>query len=219
MASWCTAVALDYTAMFYQFRREPRAVHEQAAVAIALCTEQRFAYYLAWGTTMQGWVQVAQGQDEEGLAQMRHGLAALRATGASLRLPYYLALLAEACGRTGQAAEGLTLLAEALAQVHNTGEAWMEAELHRLKGELLLSLSTDHQAEAEGCLRQALAVASRQQAKMLELRVATRLGRLWQQQSKRAEARELLASIYGWFTEGFDTANLQEARALLVALT
>jgi TOMM system kinase/cyclase fusion protein len=213
------AVALDYAAMFYQFRREPRAVHEQAEAAIALCTEQGFAYYLAWGTTMRGWAQVAQGQDTEGLAQMRHGLAALRATGATLRLPYYLALLAEACGRTGQAAEGLTLLAEALAQAHKAEESWTEAELHRLKGELLLSLSADNYAEAEGCFHQALAVASRQQAKTLELRVATSLGRLWQQQGKRAEARELLASIYGWFTEGFDTADLQEAKALLEVLT
>src|SRR4029453_5074001 len=118
------AIALAYAAILHQFRREPRAVHEQAEAAIALCTEQGVADYLAWGTTMQGWAQVAQGQDEEGLAQMRHGLAALRATGASLRLPYYLALLAEACGRTGQAEEGLTLLAEALALVHKTGEAW-----------------------------------------------------------------------------------------------
>jgi predicted ATPase len=175
------AVALAYAAMFHQFRREPHAVHEQATAAIALCTEQRFAYYLAWGTTMQGWAQVAQGQDEEGLAQIRHGLAALRATGAALRLPYYLALLAEACGRTGQAAEGLTLLAEALAQAHKTGESWTEAELHRLKGDLLLSLSADNHAEAEGCLHQALAVARHQQAKSLELRAATSLSRLWQQ--------------------------------------
>jgi predicted ATPase len=211
------ALALDYVAMFHQFRREPQAVYEQAEAAIALCTEQRFAYYLAWGTTMLGWAQVAQGQDKEGLAQMRHGLAALRATGASLRLPYYLALLAEACGQTGEVAEGLALLAEALAHAHHTGEAWMEAELHRLKGELLLALSIDHQAEAEGCLRQSLAVASRQQAKSLELRAALSLARLWQQQGKRAAAYALLAPIYGWFTEGFDTADLQEAKALLEA--
>jgi predicted ATPase len=212
------ALALDYTAMLHQFRREPRTVHEQATVAIVLCTEQRFAYYLAWGTTMQGWALVAQGQDEEGLAQMRHGLAALRATGAALRLPYYLALLAEACGRTGQAVEGLALLAEALAQAHNSRESWMEAELHRLKGELLLSLSADHQAEAEGCLHQALTVARRQQAKALELRAATSLSRLWQQQGKQTEAHQLLAQIYGWFTEGFDTPDLQDAKALLEAL-
>jgi predicted ATPase len=107
------AAVLDYGAMFHQFRQEPHAVHAQAEAAIALCTEQGFAYYLAWGTTMLGWAQVMQGQDTEGLAQMRKGLAALRATGAALRLPYYLALLAEACGQTGQATEGLTLLAEA----------------------------------------------------------------------------------------------------------
>jgi predicted ATPase len=212
------AVALDYTAMFHQFRREPRAVYEQAEAAIALCTEQRFAYYLALGTTMQGWAQVAEAQAVEGLAQMRHGLAALRATGASLRLPYYLALLAEACGRTGQAAEGLTLLAEALAQAHKAEEAWTEPELYRLKGELLLLLSADNHAEAEGCFHQALAVARRQQAKALELRAATSLGRLWQQQDKRAEAHQLLAEIYGWFTEGFDTPDLQDAKALLEEL-
>jgi predicted ATPase len=212
------ALALDYAAMLHQFRREPHIVQEQAEAAIALCTEQRFAYYLAWGTTMLGWAQVAQGRDEEGLAQMRHGLAALRATGASLRLPYYLALLAEACGRTGQAMEGLALLAEALAQAHKAEEFWMEAELHRLKGELLLLLSGDHYAEAEACLHQALAIARRQQAKALELRTATSLSRLWQQQGKQTEAHQLLAEIYGWFTEGFDTPDLQDAKALLEAL-
>jgi predicted ATPase len=168
---------------------------------------------------MQGWAQVAQGQKEDGLAQMRNGLAALRATGAALRLPYYLALLAEACGQTGNVAEGLTLLAEALAQAHNTRESWMEAELHRLKGELLLSLSADNYTEAEGYLHQALTVARRQQAKALELRAAMSLSRLWQQQGKQTEAYQLLAEIYGWFTEGFDTPDLQDAKVLLDALT
>jgi predicted ATPase len=113
------AVALDYAAMLHQFRREPHAVHERAEAAIALCTEQGFAYYLAWGTTMQGWALVAQGQGEADMAQLRRGLAALRTTGAALRLPYYLALLAEACGQTDRAAEGLALLAEALAHAHH----------------------------------------------------------------------------------------------------
>jgi TOMM system kinase/cyclase fusion protein len=210
------AVALAYAAMLHQFRREPKAVHEQAGAAVALCTEQRFAYYLAWGTTMQGWARVVQGQGELGIAQTRQGLAALRATGAALRLPYYFALLAEACGQTGQAVEGLALLAEALA--HKTGETWMEAELYRLKGELLLSLGADNHTEAAGCFHQALSTARRQQAKSLELRVATSLARLWQQQGRRQEAHQLLAPIYGWFTEGFDTADLQEAKALLEAL-
>jgi TOMM system kinase/cyclase fusion protein len=212
------AAALDYAAMFHQFRQEPRAVHEQAEAAIALCTEQRFAYYLAWGRTMQGWAQVVQGQGEAGLAQMRHGLAALRATGAALRLPYYLALLAEACGHMGQAVEGLALLAEALAQADKAGESWMEAELHRLKGELLLALSAEKHAEAETCFHQALAVARRQQAKSWELRAAMGLSRLWERQGKRAEARQLLAEVYDGFTEGFDTADLQEAKALLAEL-
>jgi predicted ATPase len=212
------AVALNYAAMLHQFRREPYAVYERTEAAVALCAEQGFAYYLAWGTTMQGWARAAPGQDEEGIAQIRRGLAALRATGAALRLPYYLALLAEVCGQTGLAAEGLTLLAEALAQAHKTGESWTEAELHRLKGELLLALSADNHAEAEGCFHQALAVARQQQAKSLELRTAMSLARLWQQQGKRTEAWELLAPLYSWFTEGFDTADLQEARALLEAL-
>jgi predicted ATPase len=217
MSRKAVALALDYAAIFHQFRREPHVVYEQAEAAIALCTEQRFAYYLAWGTTMQGWAQVAQGPDEEGLVQMRHGLPALRATGAAVRLPYYLALLAEACGRTGQASEGLTLLAEALAQAHKTGESWTAAELHRLKGELLLSVSADNHTEAEGWFHQALAIARRQQAKVLELRAAMSLSRLWHSQGKRAAAHALLAPVYGWFTEGFDTADLQEAKALLEA--
>ena len=118
-----------------------------------------------------------------------------------------------------RATEGLTLLAEALAQAHKAEEAWTEPELHRLKGELLLSLSADNHAEAEGCLYQALAVARHQQAKSLELRAATSLSRLWQQQGKRAEAHQLLAEIYGWFTEGFDTPDLQVAKTLLEELT
>ena len=115
----------------------------------------------------------------------------------------------------GQPEEGLRLLAEALTVARHTGERWWEAELYRLKGELLLALSQDHQAEAETCFRQALELARYQQAKSLELRAALSLGRLWQHQGKRAEAYQLLAAIYGWFTEGFDTADLQEAKALL----
>jgi predicted ATPase len=111
------------------------------------------------------------------------------------------------------------VLAEALTLVDTTEERWWEAELHRLEGELLLALSTDHAAQAETCFHQALDIARRQQAKSLELRAAMSLSRLWQQQGKRAEARQLLAETYGWFTEGFDTADLQEAKALLAELS
>jgi predicted ATPase len=149
---------------------------------------------------------------------MRQGVAAWRATGAELVRPYFLALLAEAYGKGGQAEEGLAVLAEALEVVHHTGERWWEAELYRLKGELLLAVFAENHVEAEACFQQALAITRRQQAKSLELRAAISLSHLWQQWGKRAEAYDLLAPIYGWFTEGFDTADLREAKALLDAL-
>jgi predicted ATPase len=131
---------------------------------------------------------------------------------------YYLALLAEAYGQVGQAEEGLHLIVEALTVVDKNGERWWEAELHRLKGELLLQTVSD-EPQVEACFLQALDVSRRQQAKSLELRAAMSLSRLWQRQGKRDEARELLAPVYGWFTEGFDTADLQEAKALLAELS
>src|SRR5262249_43093830 len=136
-------------------------------------------------------------------------------TGAALQRPYFLALLAEVHGTMGQPEAGLTVLTKALALVDQTGEHFYEAELYRLKGALLVQQHADHQAEAEHCFLHALAIARNQQAKSLELRVATSLARLWQQQGKRQEAHDLLAPIYGWFTEGFDTADLQDAKALL----
>ena len=212
------ALAHDYAAMLFQFRGEGPMAQKSAETAMALCTERGFAYYLAWGTIVQGWALVAQGQREDGMAQMRHGLAAIRATGAALRQPYYLALLAAACGTVGQVDDGLTMLAEARAEMHNTGECWTEAELYRLKGELLRQQSVVDIPQAESCFQQALDVARHQQAKSLELRAAMSLSRLWQHQGKRAEARDLLAPIYRWFTEGFDSADLQETKALLKEL-
>ena len=149
---------------------------------------------------------------------MQQGLAAYRAMGAEVLRPYFLVLLAEAYGKAGQIEAGLTLLAEALAEVATTGEHLYEPELYRLKGELTLALSAEHHADAETCFRQALDMAHRQEAKSLELRAAMSLARLWQHQSKRAEAHQLLAEVYGWFSEGFDTADLQEAKALLEEL-
>jgi predicted ATPase len=141
-----------------------------------------------------------------------------RATGAEVGCTYYLALLAEAYGHSGQAERGLRVLAEALAAVHQTGERFYEAELYRLQGELLLARSTCQTTEAEICFHQALDIAHRQEAKSLDLRAAMSLSRLWQRQDKRAAAHQLLVRIYGWFTEGFDTADLQEAKALLAEL-
>ena len=143
---------------------------------------------------------------------------AYRATGGEAARPYWLALRAMACQKAGQPEEGLTLLAEALATAHTTGEGWWEAELDRLRGELLSQQAVGQPGEAATWLQQALAVAHRQEATALELRAAMSLARLWQQQGQHAEAYHLLAPIYGWFTEGFDTADLQEAKALLEAL-
>jgi predicted ATPase len=126
--------------------------------------------------------------------------------------------LADAYRKSGQPTEGLTALVEALTLAEKTAERYNEAELYRLKGELLLARSADDQVEAEACFHQALAIARRQQAKSWELRAAMSLCRLWQQRSKRDEAHELLAPTYDWFTEGFDTADLQEAKALLQEL-
>jgi predicted ATPase len=149
---------------------------------------------------------------------MHQGIATIQTTGQRLSRSAYLARLAEACGNSGQVEAGLRLLAEALVHVDHTGERYYEAEVYRLKGELLLRQAVPDSLQAEACFQQALTIACRQQAKSWELRAATGLGRLWQQQDKRTEAYDLLAPVYGWFTEGFDTADLQDARALLEEL-
>jgi adenylate cyclase len=215
------AVALDQSAWFHQFCREWQAVQERAEATITLSTDQGFAQWLAPGTIRRGWALAEQGQREEGMAQMRQGLAALQAINSQRARTYYLALLAEAYGRGNEVEEGLRVLAEALRVVDKTAERYWEAELYRLRGELLLNAECgvrNAALTAEECFQQALDVARRQQARSLELRAAMSLARLWQRQGRRDEARQLLAEVYGWFTEGFATADLQEAKALLDAL-
>jgi predicted ATPase/class 3 adenylate cyclase len=209
------AYALGCTAAVHQLRREGQAAQERAEAAMVLSCEQGFALWLALGTFLRGWALAAQGQPAAGLAQLRQGLAAYQAMGTEVAQSYLLALLAEAYVKGGEAEEGLCILAEALAAVHRHGERFYEAELHRLKGQLLRLQVVSDEPEAETCFHQALDIARRQQAKSLELRAAMSLSRLWHQQGRRPEAYELLAPIYGWFTEGFDTADLQEAKALL----
>src|SRR5262249_41800269 len=172
----------------------------------------------ALGALLRGWALAQQGQAKEGIGLINQGMMAWRATGAEISRPYFLALLADVHGTIGQPETGLTTLTEALALVDTTGERWYEPELYRLKGVLLLQRSSDHQAEAEHCFHHAITIAQNQQAKSFELRAATSLARLWQQQGKRQEAHDLLAPVYSWFTEGFDTADLIEAKALLHAL-
>jgi predicted ATPase len=195
---------------------------------MTLSTEQGFPFQLAGGMICRGLVLTEQGQKEEGMRQIHQGLAAHQATGAEAGRPYALAFLAKAYGRDGQVDAGVLLLDEALALVDRTGERCYKAELYRLKGELLLERE-GHRPEAKGKrqkwreaeenFRQALAVAQSQQAKSLELRAAMSLSWLWQQQGKRDDARQLLAELYGWFPEGFGTADLQEARTLLAELS
>jgi predicted ATPase len=213
------AFARCQAAHVYQLRRDVPAAYEHAEAAVALSTEQRFPLYAAYGTSLRGWALAMQGQGKEGIAQVREGIAAWRATGAALRVPYLCTVLADVCDHLGHPADGLQALAEAHTLVEQQEERWWEAEISRLRGVLLLRQTMLQPAEAETCFRQALDIARRQEAKSLELRAALSLARLWQQQGKRAEAHELLAPVYSWFTEGFDTADLQEAKALLAELS
>ena len=209
-------LALHSSTEVYQHRREPRFSRERAEEMIAVCDEHDVSpEYLALGAIRRGWAAVAEGRPDEGIADIQQGFAAVRAMGAKRTRSYYFALLAEVYGQTGQADQGLNALAEALEMIEKTDERWWEAEVHRLKGALLLSRPAQDTALAEECFNRAIAVAQGQSAKSLELRAATSLARLWRDQSRAAEASDLLAPVYGWFSEGFDTADLKDAKALL----
>jgi predicted ATPase len=212
------AGALGYAALLQQSRRDGQAATACADALLALSADQGFGYWGAYGMIFRGGALALEGPSDEGIAQMHQGLARMHAMGAAVGQSFFLAQLAEAYRCSGQADQGLRVVAEALAVVDRTGERGYEAALHRLRGELLLTRSGSAPGEAECCFHRALDVARRQQAKSLELPAAVCLARLWQQQGKRAEAYDVLAPISGWFTEGFDTADLQEAQALLEAL-
>jgi class 3 adenylate cyclase/predicted ATPase len=211
------AVALLFAATLYQYRREGHLALEWSEAALALSHEQGFAQRLAEATIQRGWGLVEQGQEEAGIAQIRQGLAALRVTGVGTSRSY-MGLLAEAYGKAGQPEAGLRVVGEVLASSNRPAQGTATTELYRLQGELLLRQTIPDAPQAEASFQQALAMARRQQAKSLELRAAMSLARLWRQQGKQAKARALLAPIYGWFTEGFDTADLQEAKTLLEEL-
>jgi len=171
-----------------------------------------------WGTLLRGWALAELGEVDRGIAQMQESLAAHRAIRQLIIFPYELGLLAATLAKAGRIDEGLAAVQEALAVVAATDQRFYEAELYRQRGEILLR-GAGTPPEAEVCFRQALAVAGRQQAKSLELRAATSLARLWGEQGKGGEARDLLAPVYGWFTEGFETADVRAAKALLEALS
>ncbi|MDA2919106.1 TOMM system kinase/cyclase fusion protein [Desulfobacterota bacterium AH_259_B03_O07] len=212
------ALARDYAAMFHQLRRDSNDALERSEEAIALCAEQGFVYYLAWGTIIHGWASAERGQAKKAIEQMHQGLADLQSTGAQRSLPYYLSLLAEAYFKADRAEEGLSLLTEALSFIDEKSERWWEAELYRLKGELLLKLN-DTEPGIEESFRKAIEIARRQSAKSLELRAVMSLSRFLHKHGKNDEAIKVLSEIYGWFTEGFDTADLKEAKSLLGELS
>jgi class 3 adenylate cyclase/predicted ATPase len=228
------ALALLVLVMLHLYRQEEHLIQERVDVLVTFSSGHGFPNTLSWGMVWQGWILAKQGCGEEGIAQIQQGLTMWQSTSGALR-SYILAFLAEAQGQRGQFVEGLLTLAEAIEFVDKTGERFYEAELYRLKGTLTLQkfqvsgfkfqVENSHSAfripqlEAEECFQRAIEIARRQQAKSLELRAVMSLARLWQQQEKQAEAHQMLAEIYGWFTEGFDTKDLQEAKTLLESLS
>jgi predicted ATPase len=198
--------------MLHQFRREPAMVRVHARAAYAVCAEYGFSYYLAWATIMDGWASAEEGDLDRGIVRLRDGLRDLRATGAGLRLPYYLAILAELYVKSQRLEEAGATLAEADAVAERHGESWANARLRLLEGEL--SLAT-HQPAAAACFRRAVEIATAQGARSLMLRAAIRLARQLRAEGKSAEAYDILASPHASISEGFDTPDLLEGRALL----
>jgi DNA-binding SARP family transcriptional activator/predicted ATPase len=209
--------ALAYLAMLHQFRREREAALAQAEAALVLATRHEATYYGAWAAILAGWALASANPGQEEIAGLRAALDDFRTTGAGLRWPYYLSLLAAVYAQAGQPAAGLATIDEALAAAAAQGEHWWDAELHWLRGELLLSQGADGQ-QVEEALKRALVIARQQQARSLELRAATSLARLWRK-SQTGQAYRLLSAVYGQFDEGFDILDLQEAKALLKELS
>jgi predicted ATPase len=214
------ALALHHAAIVrHQLRAEVTLCRERSEEALALATEQVFPLFAAYAMVYRGWALVKTGQKEEGVAQLRSGLDAYRAMDIRVYRPPFLALLAEACLEAGRIDEGLSAVRKALGEAEETEARWYEAELNRIEGELLLASKEPGESRTEASFHKAIAIAREQGAKSFELRAATSLAGLLAHQGRREEARALLAPIYGWFTEGFDTADLKEAKGLLNGLS
>jgi len=207
------AVTLAFGARLLLLLEDDATLAERASQLIAMSSEQSFAYWRALGTIYGGWVRMRYGKVTEGISLIRSGSTAYRATGAAAWVPFHLDLLSRAYEAAGQIDEAATLLAEALQIIESTGERWFAAELNRHKGELLLRQG--HSEAAEKQYRKALSIAVDQEAKLWELRAVKSLARLCGEQARRAEAHDLLAPVYGWFTEGSNTPDLRDAKALL----
>jgi predicted ATPase len=202
--------ALHARCWFHQIAMDYRSLRRWAKELIGLTVEHGFPYWLTYARVLYGWTHTQDASKQDGRAEMLQAFAEYQATGVRLYMPYFTALLAHAGAVRGEMAEGLRLLTDAIARVDETGERWFKAELYRLHSEVLLHLPEPDQAGAEAALSQALVSARQHGTKLWEVRAATSLARLWRGQGKRAEARELLAPIYGWFTEGFDTPDLKQ---------
>ena len=208
-----------FAANLHVLRRDLSAARRRAKTTMEMSVEQRHSFYLGHGTVLHGWARAAQGKVEDGIAEIDRGIATFRATGSQTWIPHFLGLQAEAYARAERIDDGLASVAEGLVLAEDTEQHCWQAELNRIKGDLLLAASPNNPAEAESYFSQALDIARRQQAKSWELRAAVGLGRLWQRQGKLDKARDLLAPVHDWFTEGFDTPDLKDAKALLEALT
>jgi predicted ATPase len=209
------ALALVWAAWLRQFRRETSSTEELAQGAVRLCDEHGYPLWRSMGAILQGWALVESGRNPgDCIKQMRQGLADLRATGAGLWQPCFLALIAETCKRANRLDEGLAAVNQALGIVRERAERFYEAELHRLQGELLLRLNPADLSPAETCFKRAIAIARDQKARFFELRAVSSLARLLAEGGERRRVQDLLADTYGWFTEGFDTLDVQEAQAL-----
>jgi predicted ATPase len=216
------AYALYFSSMLAAFGHQVEAVEQQAQALSAISQEQGLAPWLPYATALDGWTQTLRGNGAQGLPLIAKGMADIQSIGSGLFRSFMLTLLAEAFSEDGKASEGLRVLDETLALMDTTGECFWEAVVYLLKGKLLLHAECggkNVESIAAECFQQARGVARRQQAKSLELRAAMSLSRLWQAQGRKEEAGSLLSEVYGWFTEGFDTKDLIEAKALLDELS
>ena len=217
--AFALGLAHTVTCWFHQYQREPQIVLTHAEASIAVADKHGFPEWLWWGTYHRGWAQAELGEVERGVAEMEAGIAGFDRIGGVPRKQFALAMLAQGYHRLGRSDQALALLDRALAHVHRSGEMVDTAEMLRLKGEWLLVRDELTAQQAERCLRDAVELARAQKAKLWELRATTSLARLVAKQDRREEARAMLAEIYGWFTEGFDTADLKDAKALLDELS
>ena len=211
------ALVSAYLALLQQLRADEAVAREHAEQALALASKYQAPYYRAWAGILVSYALALEQPDEERIGRLRESISEFKASSARLRLPYYLSLLAQVYGKAGRAEEGLASIDEALAEARTHNERWWDAELHRLRGELLLMHGADA-SDVEAALLRAIEIARSQQARSLELRATMSLARLWIAQNRSDDARRQLSDLYAWFTEGFDTPDLQAARLLLAQL-